>query len=30
MQVKTLLNRVNPVKRFVYEKIQWADDHKQR
>ena len=29
MQVKTLLNRVHPVNRFVYDKVQWADDHKQ-
>ena len=29
VQVKTLLNRVHPVNRFVYDKVQWADDHKQ-
>ena len=28
MQVMTLLNRVHPVKGFVYEKVRWADDDK--
>ena len=28
MQVMTLLNRVHPVKGFVYEKVRWSDDDK--
>ncbi len=29
MQLKTIVNRVHPVKGFVYDRVEWADDDTQ-